>query len=154
MPETTLRFFARLADRLEAELLAAEAENLKELKRIAEGLSLGPLSTDQLRRMGHPYAARAPAPPLPPYVINRQKGLFAGSWKIEEPRATPAGLISSLTNTAPYASFLRGGTGKMIARPFDEYLRRQIAAMRREQRIAQALQKALQDASAGLDAED
>lgn len=82
-------------------------------------------STAQLRRMGHPYATRAPRPPVKPHILNRQNGLLYQSWKVNV-RNYPDGATVSVVNTAPYAVYMTAaGTTKMIGRPvLDEALRR------------------------------
>jgi hypothetical protein len=152
MAEALIGFFRRLADQLETEVLAAENQALNEAYRIAVLISNGPYDARALARMGHPYAKRNPRPPLPPYIINRQTGRFEESWKINPPRRTSKGFVSSIENTAPYAGMLMqpGPKAPYIRRPFDDYLRRQMGRIRREQKIARAVQRAIQTAAATL----
>jgi hypothetical protein len=72
--------------------------------------------------MGHPYGIRtgtkrrAPVP-QPTGLINRQEGLFFTSWITAAASGTSGSLKQAIENTAPYATFLKTGTAKMIARP-------------------------------------
>lgn len=119
----------------------------EEAHRITDALSSGPYSSAQLAAMGHPYGrgggaagggrsrrgrrGRSPAarqaPPLPPWIINEQTGLFRRSWQIRA-RVSRGVLTVEAENTAPHARFLLGGTRRMIARPFMERLRQELAA--------------------------
>ena len=72
-------------------------------------------SLETLRRMGHPYARRAPNPPVKPHIINRQSGAVHAGWRTHYQR-TRDGARATVSNGAAHAKFLRG-TRVMIARP-------------------------------------
>lgn len=110
--------FARVGRELEANVLAAEAVTVKQGKAEAVRLSSGPLSTAQLRRMGHPYARRAPTSPNP-QVINVQRGAFRAGWTGDGPTVTAGGVVSRIYNTSGEAKYLLG-TRTAIARPIRE----------------------------------
>lgn len=112
---------------LTAPARALEAETEAQAYRIADRLSSGPYSLADLRRMGHPYARRRPRPPLPPGVINVQSGLFRRSWHVEA-HLRGARMEVSIENRAPYARYLLEGTRRMIPRPYEEALRRELRA--------------------------
>lgn len=75
--------------------------------------SSGPYSLEELRKMGHPYAARHAVPLLPPEIINEQSGVFQSSW-VKEAQGDQA----SVFNTDPKGEmWLEPGTSKMVPRP-------------------------------------
>ena len=75
-------------------------------------------SLEQLRQMGHPYAKRAPRPPVMPHIINRQSNNLHRNWRWNWAR-TPDGVRATIYNNAFTAPFMRDvqGTATMIARP-------------------------------------
>ncbi len=108
------------------EVRAAQAENGTVLMRKARQFTAQRFySTKQLRRMGHPYAKRAPRPPVKPHILNRQNGLLHQSWKVNTRRYSD-GVTVSVVNMAPYAKYMTAdGTTKMIGRPvLEEALKR------------------------------
>jgi hypothetical protein len=108
-------------------------------------------STKQLRRMGHPYGKRyarrnrkAPlkALPVPPFYINRQKGLFLKSWRSRIVRRA-SGFRGLVVNTTKYSGFMLG-TKKMIKRPVIEEAERRV--IRRLGPFSVTLAKGIQNA--------
>jgi len=99
-------------------------ENAETVKRQAENFSRARYySLAQLRQMGHPYARRAPHPPKPAHIINRQSGAFRAGFKVAY-RPNIDGATATVYNVVPYAKFMLG-TRYMIARPvLDEAIRR------------------------------
>jgi len=72
-------------------------------------------SLKQLREMGHPYAKRAPRPPVAAHIINRQTGEIHRRWTLTH-RRTVDGILVWVTNQAKHAKYMLGTT-KMIVRP-------------------------------------
>ena len=95
------------------------------LKKVKQFTQRRFVSTQQLRKLGHPYAKRDPRPPVRAHILNKQAGLLYSSWKVNV-RRYPDGATVSVVNTAPYAKYMTAeGTTKMIGRPiFDEALKR------------------------------
>lgn len=92
----------------------AEEEAGKKAVQRAYQLSQGSFSTQALRKLGNPYKI-AGSPPFDPAIINRQTGLFAGSWRYMVVPTTD-GTELRVFNIAPYSIYMLG-TVKMIARP-------------------------------------
>jgi hypothetical protein len=136
--ERTIKKFEGEAIR---DLMAAEKEAAELALKFAREFSSGRISSDTLRVMGHPYATRAPRPPMDPAIINEQSGRFLRSWKIVGPRRTSVGLRTKLVNRCPYAIYLWKGTRRMIARPILERVREKLLPYR-ERFIKAALKKA------------
>lgn len=106
------------AREIEQRIRAAELATAQEALQVTRAYSSGPFSTRQLRILGHPYARRAPRPPMTPAIINRQTGRFLRAWKVRPPRKSEDRLITKITNDTPYASgFTPAGTALMIGRP-------------------------------------
>lgn len=89
-----------------------------------------------LRRMGHPYAKRAPNPPHPIYMIHKQRGRFFAAWYSKVVN-TPDGVQVILGNTARVRGWsllglLDKGTKLMIARLIMPYT---LAAVRKEMEL-------------------
>lgn len=84
----------------------------------AKALSSGPFTLAQLRKMGHPYARRAPGA-LDPAVINVQSGRFRQDWQADVPRMGDPGDVvrGRISNQSPVADYLQYGTRYMVARP-------------------------------------
>jgi len=81
-------------------------------------------SLEDLRRMGHPYAVRAPHPPVAAHILSRQSGKLYGMWKVSVVKTDPNRVVYTVYNRAPYAKYMMGTT-KMIPRPIlDEALTR------------------------------
>lgn len=114
-------WFEQSAQDLEYDTLAAERASVEQGLEIARNWSAGPLSTKRLRQLDHPYAKRHGFPQRDPGLINRQTGVFAGSWVSEGPAAdADDGAVSTLYNTDPKAEkWLEPGTRYMFARPVD-----------------------------------
>ena len=106
---------------------AAQAHALK-MKEVAEVLSAGPLTTNALRSLGHPYARRLPinSGPLPDYIINSQSGDLRASW-VTRAQKTRIGWTVTLYNTSDHARFMMG-TRSMRFRPILEEIDRRTAA--------------------------
>jgi hypothetical protein len=141
-PQRAAFILRRRAETFEREVRRAEAEVLAEARKQAVALSSGGFTRRMLARMGHPYAARRPAPPGDAALVNAQTGLFRASWQTSGPRKTSRGFRSVLENTAAHAIPLFQGTALMIARP----IRQRIAARVRGLRYRR-LRKALQEAN-------
>jgi hypothetical protein len=101
----------RIADGLERECLAAVAETLDDLRDRAVYQSEGPLTPQELRRLGHPLARRRGTPQIDPHRVNRQSGVFAGSWDTDGPHEDEGGVFGALFNTDPKAPFLEQPDG-------------------------------------------
>ena len=89
---------------------------------IAHKWSSGPIKSDTLRRMGHPYGIRTGSKkrgpvPQPVGLINRQESLFYNAWLSAAASGNASSLKQAVQNVAPYAKYLKTGTTKMIARP-------------------------------------
>ena len=144
-PEQFAVYCGTFGQRLETNLMRAEQESIEEAEQEARQLSSGPFSSEQLRKMRHPYARRAPHPPGDnPGIINKQSGEFLEGWEIEEPRTTGDGtIVSRVFNNSPNADRLANGTKRMIRRPLPRRLRERIAATR-NRRIQDAIRKTIQ----------
>ena len=108
-----------------AEAIAeATRENAETVRKQAYNFSRNRYySLKQLRQMGHPYARRAPMPPKPAYLINRQGGQFRAGWQVRWTRKQD-GAVATVYNRAPHAQYMVG-TRTMIPRPIlDEALTR------------------------------
>jgi len=127
--------------RLLGELTVAESVTLREAHRAAIRASQGPYSAAMLRKMGHPYARRAPNPPGDPGIINRQSGDFALAWSMESPRLQGNRMRSAVRNPAHYAGYLDKGTRLMIDRPIRSIVEKSIQR-RRMERIKRAIKRA------------
>lgn len=99
---------------LTMELVTLESQ---EALKIAKELSgTRHYSTQELARMGHPYAAANPRPPMDPSIINRQSGTFVSGWG-RALRKVLMGATGTIYNRTPYAHWLLDGTTRMIPRP-------------------------------------
>jgi hypothetical protein len=116
---------------------AIAEEAPREVLRAARVLSSGGYTSAMLRRMGHPYAKRAPNPPLPAYMINVQSGKFRDSWRCEVKRVGQQ-VTLVVTNDAPYAGYLFRGTRLMIERPILVELKKRV-----EPRLTQAIAQSI-----------
>jgi hypothetical protein len=131
----------RRAQALDREVREAERDALQYAVKTAEKLSSGPLTTAALRAMGHPYRIGG-SPPQNPAIINVQTGLFRSSWQVNGPHDARGGLVSKLTNTAPYAGFLFAGTARMIMRPILQAIQGRVSDFR-YRKLQEATRKAL-----------
>ncbi|HUW34650.1 MAG TPA: hypothetical protein VM223_23830 [Planctomycetota bacterium] len=103
----------------------ANARLLK--KAVREQAGLTDHSLDDLRRMGHPYAKRAPNPPHPPQMIHAQSGGYRRAF-FARTSARGNDFFIEFGNTAePLATWLEYGTKKMIERAPLRYLRMKMA---------------------------
>lgn len=132
------RVLQQRARSIERAALKAERQALAEANKVAMSLSEGPYSLQVLAKMGHPYAKRAPNPPMHPGIINIQSGKFRDNWTAEGPFSTGNGVRCRLRNATPYAKYLDQGTSKMIRRPI-----RQLIVMRIRARHRENLRKAI-----------
>lgn len=137
-PDEIAAFFRQAADRLPAELLQAEADNLRTVLESARDHSSGPYSTAMLRRMGHPYARRHRRASLDPGVINVQSGMFLAAWTAYPPVMSGDSIRSQVRNDSAHADFMKG-TRTMIPRPIVSKVTeetREAVDLRREQALA------------------
>lgn len=111
------------------EAFEAERESAQEAKRLAEHYSSGPYSQATLTRMGHPYARRAPSPPLPPYFMNRQSGQFFSGWRWYL-LVSGDTISSGIWNHSEHGKFLEWGTRLMIERPILEQVEKEMQPKR------------------------
>lgn len=127
----------RRADSFVALQRGAMKKSVDELKQEAIAMSSKQYaSTNQLRKMGHPYASARFAKrlrarsslPAPSFIINRQTGEFVGSWRAFV-RLGANGLTGTVYNVSSHARHMQG-TVKMIRRPIlDEAMRRRKARL-------------------------
>lgn len=127
----------RKAEAMAREVRNAERQAAREALSEARALSSGPLTRGALRRLGHPYARRAPRPPLPAHVVNVQSGRFRRAWRI-----AGTGDRLALVNTSAVARFLARGTRRMIARPIAAAIAARVRA-KRLRRLQEAARRGL-----------
>lgn len=110
-------------------------------KTVNEGLkeaiwwSSGTLSSNQLRKMDHPFARRHGSPLIDPTRINVQSGEFIEAWQ-----GTHQGLKGLIINDSEHADQLKYGTERAFARPIEgkiadivhESLERNLGAVKRQ----------------------
>jgi len=121
----------------------AESTSARELLQIARQQSSGPLSSRQLRMMGHPYARRAPRPPFSAAIVNVQSGRFRAGWRIVGPVTAGGSLRSRLVNDSPEAkSLTERGTRFMIGRPVMRAIAQRERRLR-ERRLRRAVETGL-----------
>lgn len=120
---TPLQFSAnmeRIRKALVANIRAAEERSLREASRAFVKRSSGTASTSQLRKLGHPFAARAPQSSPDPSVVNDQGGPFRESWVQGGPTINGAGTMqSSVINVDPKSVYMFG-TKTMVKRGIDD----------------------------------
>jgi hypothetical protein len=132
----------RRAIGLESVVREAEKQTAEEGLKLARFYSTGLFSLGRLREMGHPYAARRPAPPT--QQVNYHKGRFYRGWKVRPPRKSGGTLTTKLVNDwMPVAGFLLGGTTKMIARPLLKLIRQKLKG-KRQKLLTAALKRSRQ----------
>lgn len=136
------QYFRGLHARIIAEVSKAEEETIKDALFISRAYSRGRYSTEQLRKMGHPYAVRRPAPPANPAIINLQTGELLQEWLTISPRIVSGEIVTTLKNNAPYAKYM-WGTKRMISRPIIDTISAKLAPIRLK-RLQRALDKALE----------
>lgn len=129
-PRQYARWLQKRPDAIRRGIQRADAESLDYAATVAKRASRGRYSSARLAAMGHPYSRRNPRPPQDPAIINRQSGLFLQSWWTAQRWTKPNNLLNVLTNTAPYAGYLRTGTRRMIARPIADRIVSQTAMSR------------------------
>ena len=117
-----------LAGKTEERFRRAAQAHAAKMKFVAEALSAGPLTTNALRSLGHPYARRLPinSGPLPDYIINTQSGDLRASW-VTRAQKTSKGWTVTLWNTSDHARFMMG-TRNMRFRGILEEIDRRTAA--------------------------
>jgi len=91
-------------------------------ERMLENASLTCHTLLDLRRMGHPYAKRAPQNiHQPPWLVHLQTGKFLGAIKKVYHKLPGGDTIADIgidEDEAPYASSIIFGTDTMVARDF------------------------------------
>lgn len=111
------------AERLRATMKASTQHNADRMLEEARKLSgLTDHSLADLRRMGHPYAKRAPNPPHNPYLIHKQRGNFQKRWYAKvfhrgDDYGFELGNTARTRNGLALLPLLQNGTRKMIPRP-------------------------------------
>lgn len=115
--QLAIRTRRRIADILPA-IRRSEQESGQRMKDRCKYLSIGFLSSAELKQLGHPYARRRPNPPSDPGIINRQTGLFYNSWHYTVQLLASSTRLT-IFNDAPYAAYMLG-TRLMIPRPILE----------------------------------
>lgn len=115
----------------------AEQESGREALRVARLLSSGPLTSQQLAMLGHPYARRAPRVARPA-VINVQTGRFRAGWHLVR-----QGDRQRVVNHSPLSPFFARGTRLMIRRPIVRSIAQTIRRGR-ERRLTSAVQRGLE----------
>lgn len=121
--------------RLRGAIVAAESESLDEGLGLFVRQSSGPLSRNDLARMGHPYARRDPQTPLDPAMVNIGSGDFLREWQEEGVEATDEGTVGSVFNDSESAKWLAtGGEGesRMVERPIVAHVAQALAKPRAE----------------------
>lgn len=139
--------YRRLAETYRQQILQAEARTAAELLAAAIEQTSGTISTRQLRRMGHPYALRAPQTPVDPGKSNDQGGGLAQSWQLEPPRIQGERVLTRVVNRHPDARWLKRSTlpgwrGPMVPRPIAAAVLEKIQPQR-QQRLRAAAKAAL-----------
>lgn len=135
-PNKGLKDLARDLQKTKRELLAAGNRAVKKTAeygvKVAQRESSGTVSTAALSRSpwNHPYSVKRPGtiPYGDPGVINIQSGIFKRSWEIYNVWTLASGIkILGVRNMTSYAEFLQHGTKKMVKRPIDALVEREIA---------------------------
>lgn len=85
----------------------------------------------QLKEMGHPYSKRAPAPPMPRYILSRQSGEFFSSWR-KSISHTRNGAVGTLYNIDPKSTEIEFGNETTIPRGIFEYISIQLQNNRKK----------------------
>lgn len=123
-PEQAAAALGNLGKDLERGAEQGANRALKLLREAAIRRSEGPLSTAELRRLGHPYARRHGRPRRDPNTVNQQSEDFRNAWETEGPDEQGGILAGSVFNTDPKAELLKDGTDAMFARaPHEAALR-------------------------------
>lgn len=133
--------FRRRREALPGEVDRALRDTLTSAKAAAIGFSSAKAYRPK-RDKTHPYARRAPHPPLPPFLVNVQSGRFRSSWKTRLSKSGK-GYRATLYNTAPYSGSFNGEpTRTMIARPILAHVIETIGPQRRK-RMQSAVRRAM-----------
>jgi len=123
----------------------AEGKSATAGKRIAQKLSSGPYSSEELAAMDHPYARRHGAAQIDPAVINAQSGAFRRDWKTGQGDWVEGSLLTTVENDNRVAKFMHG-TKKMVPRPIEELTAKILEPVRNEN-LSNAIEKAIEGAS-------
>ena len=126
-----------LAGKTEESFRQAAKSHVLKMKAVAEALSAGPLTTNALRSLGHPYARRLPinSGPLPDYIINTQSGDLRASW-VTRAQKTRIGWTVTLWNTSDHARYMMGTRNMRFRGILEEIDRRTAASLPMEVRRA------------------
>lgn len=136
-----------LQSKIISAVIQAEQESLKETVATFHRQSSGGLTRRDLRRMGHPFARRAPQSPVDASKINIGEGTFSREWQQEGVVSSDSGTEGSAYNNSESAKWLAtGGKGrsKMVERPIVEAVKQEIQAPRKE-RLERAYKDVLRD---------
>lgn len=135
-----------IAKRVLAQFEQAEIEALTAVEPVIQSVLIATVGTQyhsllDLRRMGYPYSADRPKPPMAPGIINKQSGRFFDSLLVTTPTRVGKQIVMSvyLMDQERVDQLTRGG--RSIPRPYKQMLQ---ARMRRQ------VDKALGDAFASL----
>jgi hypothetical protein len=134
-------FLIKAGRALPREVKAAEREDLADAVETARRHSQGPYTLQELASMGHPYATRAPNPPMHPGEINLQSGEFESAWQEGAPVGGAGGMKTTARNTASYSGYLDRGTKRMIERPLTALVEQEVEP-RRKDRLVKAIERA------------
>lgn len=100
----------------ELPMLVAEDTGKIAKEKVMEYSSLTDHSLAALKKLGHPYAKRAPAPPHPSHMIHIQSGKWRSEFDSSITRSKD-GATATVYSNVPHARWLEEGTWKMIPRP-------------------------------------
>ncbi len=107
---------ASLLKEVTQEVIKLDGQDLLAKARGYSGLT--DHSLKDLAKMGHPYrrGGGAKGLPHPAWLIHTQGGQFLRRWQLAVSKTQDGG-TATVYNRTPYASYLQGGTSKMIPRP-------------------------------------
>lgn len=121
----------KLVDRATMRRIGTLAQ--KEMLGIAVDLTSGTYSTQELRRMGHPYSRRHPNPAAAPRLpINRQTGQLQDALRVVLQFAGETVKIWLKVNHPHAVVLSEKGTSKMVARGFWKELHKQTRGILRK----------------------
>jgi hypothetical protein len=112
-------------------VVRSEKETLEKAHELLIKQSSGKISTKELRRMGHPFARRAPQDSPPADIINSQSGEFKGKWRNRGVKTTSKGTSGKVRNISRKAGFMHG-TPLMVKRSVVEAVKKKIRRQRRQ----------------------
>ena len=115
-PKKAAALLRALPALLEKAALQEQRDSLADAQRLLIQQSSGTVSLAELRRMGHPFARRAPQASPDAAIINDQGGAFRKSWRKVAPVRSGDFVTSRVVNTDPKARFMNG-TKTMVKRP-------------------------------------